>query len=469
MHQRLDTIKPTRRVRNFQRCVRDEPQCTDADEIGEVQPFEGCVVREIQENPIRADGRSVKPGYFREEGFLLAIFLGAFLVFAPFWRAMLSRYGRASSRRKACRSGVIPNTAATSSGVAPGPVSLTGCLMFFSVAFESIFEVPALAPRLCAMAGETILSIISPMRTKTFRLWALAVILASGACAADKIAPKIDKQKLEAYMRYAEGYAAQVSISIDDPTASSFKGYFRLLVHLSNGPHKVDRVYYVTADGQQFVNGNIWPLNENPFADTLEHMPTDGPSFGPETAKITMVIFSDFECPYCREFAKTMRDNIPQKYPDAIRVIFKDFPIASMHKWAEAAAEASHCVQNQKPEAFWTFHDWIFEHQQEVNEGNLREKILGFVKDQNLDAAKASSCMDTHATAEEINRSLEAGRQLQIQQTPTIFLNGRTIGGAVPWDTLNAVIQLELNRPKDIPGPTAAKCCEVTIPTVVSK
>ncbi len=304
---------------------------------------------------------------------------------------------------------------------------------------------------------------------KIFRLLALVIIVASAVFAADQPGPKVDKQKLEAYLRYAEAYSPQVSFSIDDPTPSPFKGYYRILVHLSNGPHKVDRVYYVTADGQRFVNGTIWELNESPFLDTLEHLPADGPSFGPENAKVTMVVFSDFECPYCREFAKTIRDNIPKKYPNEVRVIFKDFPIESIHKWAEAAAEASHCVANQKADAFWTFHDWIFEHQQEVNESNLREKVLAFAKDQNLDIAKVSSCMDTHATAGEIKRSLEAGQELQIQQTPTVFVNGRTIGGAVPWDTLDTVIQLELKRPKDVPGPQATKCCEIKMPTVVSK
>ncbi len=190
-------------------------------------------------------------------------------------------------------------------------------------------------------------------------------------------APKIDKQKLETYIRYAEGYSPEVKMAIDDPVPSAFPGYFRVLVHLSAGTHKLDRVYYVTPDGVQFINGSIWKLNESPFLDTLEHLPTDGPSFGPSNAKVTVVVFSDFECPYCRELAKTVRDNIPQKYPNDVRVVFKDFPIDSIHKWARAAAEAAHCLASQKPEAFWAFHDWVFEHQQEVNETNLRESGAG--------------------------------------------------------------------------------------------
>ena len=281
--------------------------------------------------------------------------------------------------------------------------------------------------------------------------------------------PKLDKAKLEAYLRYAEGYTDKVVFAIDDPTTSQFPGYYRVIAHLSMGPQKVDRVYYVTPGGQEIISGSIWNLRQSPFLDTLAHLPTSGPSFGPADAKVTIVVFSDFQCPYCREFAKTVRDNLPQKYPKDVRVVFEDFPIGSIHKWAHAAAEAAHCLGQQKPDAFWAFHDWIFPHQQEVNSDNLREKSLEIAKEQNLDLAAAGSCIDTHATAQQVDRSIEAGRALQIQQTPTAFVNGRTISGAIPWSSLNTVIQMELNRPKEIAEGAPEKCCEVGLPKVGKK
>lgn len=281
--------------------------------------------------------------------------------------------------------------------------------------------------------------------------------------------PKLDKAKVEAYLRYAEGYTDQVKIAIDDPTASPFPGYFRVIAHLTMGQQKVDRIYYVTPDGQDFISGSIWKLTETPFADTLAHLPATGPSFGPADAKVTIVVFSDFQCPYCREFAKTIREALPQKYPKDVRVIFEDFPIEVIHKWARAAAEAAHCLGNQNPAAFWAFHDWIFQHQQEVDPGNLREKSLQIAKEQNLDLPAVGSCIDTHATAQEVNRSLQAGRALEIQQTPTIFVNGRTISGAVAWPTLDKVIQMELNRPKEIAKTAPENCCEVSIPKTLKK
>lgn len=314
------------------------------------------------------------------------------------------------------------------------------------------------------------------MQTVSKYLCALVLACASGWCApADTSSspPKLDRQKLDDYLRYTEGFTPQVKLTIDDPGPSAYPGYFRVIVHLSvtrdKGVQQVGQKLYYTPDGEHFIAGQLWELNKNPFEDTLERLPTDGPSFGPPNAKITIVVFSDFECPFCREFAKTLRSNVAQHYPKDVRVVFKDFPIDSIHPWAVAAAEAAHCIANQNPAAFWLFHDWIFEHQQEITPQNLKDKTLAFAQQQNIPAAALATCIDNHTTAAAVQESLEQGRSLQIQQTPTLFVNGRQVPGAVPWTTLDAVIQLEMGRPKDIPGPSSQQCCAVSAPTVLGK
>ena len=284
--------------------------------------------------------------------------------------------------------------------------------------------------------------------------------------APDAAPPKIDKAKLEAYVRYAEGFAAEVKAQIEDPAPTPYKGYYRVIVHFSAGQSKLDRVYFVTSDGQHYVNGSIWDMNRSPFEDNLERLPTDGPTFGPANAKVTIVVFSDFECPFCQELAKTLRENVPSKYPNDVRVIFRDFPIPAIHPWATAAAEASHCIVLQKPAAFWAFHDWIFDQQKAIDPTNLKSKVLGFAKGQNLDVLQLSGCMDAHATLPEVEKSEATGRSLQIDKTPTMFMNGRMIPSALPWAQMDAVIKMELNRPKEIAVKGSEKCCEVTLPIV---
>ncbi len=281
----------------------------------------------------------------------------------------------------------------------------------------------------------------------------------------------LDKAKLAEYIRYADGFMPEVQIRVDDPQPSPFTGFKRVLVHLTvqrgSATQKADRVYYVTIDGQQIVPGTVWQLNDSPFRDTLNHLPRTGPAFGPADAKVTIVVFSDFECPYCREMAKTIRDNISKSYPRDVKVLFEDYPLRSEHKWAASAAEAAHCITRQKESVFWDFHDWIFEHQGEVNEQNLRSKVLEFAGNHQLDAAILGTCLDQHRTAAEVDQSERSGRALQITQTPTLFINGRMVPGAVSWKNLESIIEIELHRPNKIRSATTEGCCEVSIPSAM--
>ncbi|MGH9582931.1 MAG: DsbA family protein, partial [Bryobacteraceae bacterium] len=186
-----------------------------------------------------------------------------------------------------------------------------------------------------------------------------------------------------------------------------------------------------------------------------------------------IVLFSDFECPYCRALAQTIRDNVPKYYPNDVRVIFVDFPLVK-HQWAEAAAEAGRCLSEEKPAAFWAFHDWIFAHQQEVTNASPPEKLIDsqageIAKQQGADEAKVKYCIETHAAAVAVHSNVQIGRELGISQTPTFFVDGRMVAGSVDWATLDTLIKMELNRPKEIPGPAYGTCCEVTIPRFVPK
>src|SRR5581483_8879632 len=235
---------------------------------------------------------------------------------------------------------------------------------------------------------------------------------------------RIDKPRLEAYLRYAEGISADVKVEMDDPAPSSFPGFYLLNVRLLLGSQKEEKRYYVSEDGQRLINGTVWSLTESPFADTLSRLTTDGPSFGVPDAKVTIVVFSDFECPYCRDLAKSLRTNIPQKYPKDVRVVIKNFPIDAIHPWARAAAEAGACLANESTGAFWAYHDWMFEHQAAVNAeykdkkpefpAYLRATAAALAKGQNADPAKISSCIDSHASAPQVNKDISEGDKLLI-------------------------------------------------------
>ena len=286
--------------------------------------------------------------------------------------------------------------------------------------------------------------------------------------------PNVDKAKILAYLRYAEGWSEKVEAVMDAPKPSVYPGYAEVDVHLSFQGQKLDRIYYVTADGQRVISGVVYDMNQSPFKATLNKLDTTGaPSFGPESARVTIVIFSDFECPYCRDEAKSLRESLVKKYPKDVRVIFKDFPLEAIHSWAKKAAIAGHCVIEQNPQAFWPYHDYMYEHQKEISDANLDDKVLAFAKQQNLDALQLSSCIQNGATAKLVENNEAQGRALGVQQTPTLFINGRLVGGAVPFEQLDLLIQMELNRKQALAHSETAKkdekCCEVSLPGVAKQ
>jgi protein-disulfide isomerase len=289
------------------------------------------------------------------------------------------------------------------------------------------------------------------MRTSLFGL----VAILAGHSVAYAATPAIDKARLSAYIRYAEGFTDAVGLAVDDPAPSPFHDFYRVVVHVTAGKANLgDKIYYVTPDGQQFVNGTVWNLNQSPFHDILALLPTGLPAMGPANSKVTLVIFSDFQCPYCRQLGQSIRQNLPSAFPKDVQVLFADFPLESKHPWARAAAEASHCLGDGHPEVFWAFHDWIFVHQGEIdNEGkNLREKLLLFASGQSVDAAHLTTCLDSHATAQEVTASEQKAYLLGVQQTPTLFVDGRKVEGALPWPNIENLIRYELKRPADIPA-----------------
>lgn len=281
------------------------------------------------------------------------------------------------------------------------------------------------------------------MRTTTVAL--LFVGLAGWASAQPKTKSALDKATLEAYLRHVQLYRGAVTYKIDDPTPSKeLPGFLDVKVHLMFDGGSRDELYYVSKDGQVIISGDVYHLNQNPFQANVEKLTTkDQPTFGPADAPVTIVEFADLECPDCRMEAPLLRRNIPETFSGKVRVFFKDFPLESIHPWARAAAIAGRCVYRQSPEAFWKFYDWDYENQPEIDGDNLKSKVTAWAGQNGLDAAKLGSCIETKATEPEVNRSIEEGQALGLRGTPTLFINGRKIGG-LQWPDLELVINNEL-------------------------
>jgi protein-disulfide isomerase len=163
-----------------------------------------------------------------------------------------------------------------------------------------------------------------------------------------------------------------------------------------------------------------------------------GPSRGPEKAKITIVEFSDFECPFCSRGGATLA-KVMERYPDQVRVVYRQFPL-EFHPRARKAAEASLCAGEQGK--FWELHDRMF-----ADQGKLAvEDLKAAARELKLDGVRFDACLDAGAQGAAVEADLKAGQALGVQGTPAFFVNGVFLNGAVPFEQFVAAIDRELKR-----------------------
>jgi len=165
-----------------------------------------------------------------------------------------------------------------------------------------------------------------------------------------------------------------------------------------------------------------------------------GPAKGPETAPVTIVEFSDFQCPYCGQLTPTL-EAVKQKYGDKVRIVFRQFPL-NIHDHAQKAAEAALCANEQGK--FWEMHDYMFK-----NQGALAiEQLKAKAAELGLNASNFNQCLDSGKTAKAIEADMKAGSSVGVNGTPTFFVNGRLMQAGMPIEALSAVIDDELQRKK---------------------
>ncbi len=175
-----------------------------------------------------------------------------------------------------------------------------------------------------------------------------------------------------------------------------------------------------------------------PFRAELEV--GDSPANGPADAPVTLIEFSDFECPYCGSFFHTLRE-LEESYGDQLRVVYRQYPLEAIHPHAFKAAEASLCAHEQG--LFWQMHDLLFQEQDRLDAEALKEKA-GRLR---LNQAEFDACLDSGRMAERVRKDMREADRLGITGTPAVFVNGIPVpGGAAPYAVLAEIIEDELRR-----------------------
>jgi protein-disulfide isomerase len=198
---------------------------------------------------------------------------------------------------------------------------------------------------------------------------------------------------------------------------------------------------YVTADQKHAFTGDLVPFGADPFAADRELLKgVNGPSEGPRDAVITIVEFGDLECPACKA-AQPNITKLMQEEPKA-RLVFQNFPLEQIHKWALTGAKYVECLGQANNDAVWKFIASVYDHQAEVKEQNVDQLLRGYVKDAGADPDAIAACVAKPETAKRVADSVALGEKLNLTSTPTFFLNGRRILGFssnIPYDTVKSM------------------------------
>jgi protein-disulfide isomerase len=270
---------------------------------------------------------------------------------------------------------------------------------------------------------------------------------AASASKTSVAAPPTALQKsVEAYLRNLYAFGPSVQLTVSAPKESEVPGLLETTVDLKDGENSQSAKFYLSKDGKYLVRGEVSDLSKDPLAETRARIQmNDAPSLGDPKAQVTLVEFSDFECPVCRSLHDVLRGMLPN-YPQ-VRVVFKDFPLESLHPWARTAALAGRCAYQQDPKAFWKVYDAIYDQQEVISAANAWTKMADFAAAAGLNPDAFKACMASPEAGAAVDASRANGQQLEVGSTPTVFVNGRRLVGADPR-LLEQYIKYELAQQK---------------------
>lgn len=255
-----------------------------------------------------------------------------------------------------------------------------------------------------------------------------------------------NKDEIDAAIKRTLGYDPNVSWEVLAILPSPISGIPEVIVSINKQPATY---MYLSPDRKNAIIGEMIPFGVDPFAPARAKLQAaDGPAQGPQVPAISIVEFSDLECPHCKA-AQPIVEKLAVEFPQ-VRYVFQQFPLpATMHPWALKAAEYSDCAARTKTnDAFWKYTDSIFAAQDNISVATADDKLKELATAASLDAQKIAACAATPETEARVNKSLDLGRSLDVNQTPTVFINGRRVLGiaSIPYDQLKNIVQFEIDH-----------------------
>jgi len=285
------------------------------------------------------------------------------------------------------------------------------------------------------------------------RLAIVSLLLCSAGCAQSS-APAIPPDVSEHIQRQVRAFfniPPDVDIKIGAPTPSEFPNYEYISVTMTRAGKSQHAEFLLAKDGKTLIRFTKIDLTKDLFAETMGKIKlADRPVRGNPDAKVTIVNFDDFECPFCARMHTTLMNQILPQYGDKVKIVYKDYPLLQIHPWAEHAANDANCLAKESNTAYWQLADYLHANQRSIppqnpqaSDGELDRLTLDFGKKNSADINRLQACIKTQSDAA-VKASMSEGDDLGVSATPTIFINGERLEGALDVDEVRAALNRQL-------------------------
>lgn len=250
------------------------------------------------------------------------------------------------------------------------------------------------------------------------------------------------EESVNGFLKSTFGYQPSLTWKIADIRPSKAQGLAQVSVVLSSPQGQQQQVFYVTPDGKHAVVGEIIPFGEHPFEPYKKELAlkAKGPTRGPADSPVTIVEFSDMQCPHCKA-AQPVIEKLLADEPNA-KLVFENFPLPN-HDWAAKAAAYNDCIGRRSKDAFWKFVGSVYDSQADITAATADEKLSALADKAGVKGPEIAACAVQDETVGRVQGEVLLGQSMDVNSTPTLFVNGRRISdlGQLPYEILKGLVE----------------------------
>lgn len=285
---------------------------------------------------------------------------------------------------------------------------------------------------------------------------AIVLLMLCVGCSAqpNKSAAQADvNERIQRQVRAFFNIPPDVVITVGAPAPSEFANYDLVPVTMTRQDKSQKADFLLSKDGKTLIRFTKLDLTKDPYVETMNQISlADRPVRGNPDAKVTIVNFDDFECPFCARMHTTLMSEILPQYKDKIKIVYKDYPLLQIHPWAQHAANDANCLAKENGTAYWQLADYLHANQHAINGSQqnlpasfaeIDRQTMDFGKENGADLPRLQACLKAQSDAV-VKASMAEGDKLGVSATPTVFINGERLEGAMDADEVKSALNRQL-------------------------